>query len=678
MSSWHVSQINYRKRRYYNYNNKRNYNKRYSDYQSRKEIKELVSHVRSVKEVKKEELLNFIKNIKEKKIKELLSSVSFIKTYTSNNLLNNLLNYIEEDIIYIFNLFADSVLSECDFERYYHDNLFDQKEKSINDLFNILNKFIKDLKEKIFINSPEEIYEYILNFSKNNNLKFVNSLDYLQNEIYHIYNKIKENIKLQKENKREELLGYINSIESYVSKDLLNCIKEDMSYILDSFIEQVLSEYNIEMVKSGYHNTWFSQKQKSINDLFDILNIFIKNLKEIVSVNSLEKIYEYILEFYKSNNLKFVNSLNYLKDEIYHSQLDSYYNKIKNEIETNIGYKGKSENEKLKIDSKDSKDTKISKNLEKLLSKIINLVKKIDILNDSFNNLGFVNNSLKENIKNELQKLNKNKEEIIKYIQANDEINKNIKNFDHLELFYRNMEFNYLNVSKLIKTNIFHLELNDKLNKLRNILQTHKNLEKTIIDEINKFINEINSLIRSNFINENVMENFNSRYNCLIDDVEDFIYKEKEKQEIMANLIESLNDLGYSALITTSDGIIFFDSPLGIEYKIMLKMFKDKVAVKFVKIIEDNYVLSDTEKERDIELVKDWCKDYQKVLDYLKENNIYLETERIINPEDDPNLIYTNFSRLPIEVKELYSKQVENKKRFINKDKKQKQDYHQI
>ncbi len=461
--------------------------------------------------------------------------------------------------------------------------------------------------------------------------------------------------------KIEKLLALVNSIESYISKDLLNCIKEDISYIFDSFVKQILSEYNIKLIKSDYHESWLFQKEEAIHNLFNILYDFIKNLKEVGFTSSKEEIYEYIINFSKTNNLRFINFSNYLKKEFYDKQIDSYYNRIKNEIEAEIDYKD--------IEDKSKKDDNISKNFEKLSVKAVNWLKKIEILNNSFNTLDFINISLKEIIQTKLQKLNKYKEELMSKI--------NSKSND-LELFYKNIEFNYLEIKKLIKINIFHLELNSKLNELKNLLEIQKNLEKDIIDKVNNLINEINFLIKSDSINENVIEDFDNRYNLIVDEIQKFIYKEREKQEIMDNLIKSLSDLGYSALITTSDGIIFFDSPLGIEYKIMLKMFKDKVAVKFVKIIEDNYVLSDTEKERDIELVKDWCKDYQKVLDYLKENNIYLETERIINPEDDPNLIYTNFSRLPIEIKELYSKQIENKKRFINKDKKQKQDYYQI
>ena len=39
---------------------------------------------------------------------------------------------------------------------------------------------------------------------------------------------------------------------------------------------------------------------------------------------------------------------------------------------------------------------------------------------------------------------------------------------------------------------------------------------------------------------------------------------------------------------------MFFDSL----YKIMLRMLKDKLAIKFIKIIPDNYVVSDSEKEK--------------------------------------------------------------------------------
>jgi len=109
----------------------------------------------------------------------------------------------------------------------------------------------------------------------------------------------------------------------------------------------------------------------------------------------------------------------------------------------------------------------------------------------------------------------------------------------------------------------------------------------------------------------------------------------------------------------------------------MLRMLKDKVAIKYIKKIPNNYVVSDSEKEKDIELVKDWCKDFQKVLHYLKENNIYLEPEKILNPTDNPDIIYVSFSTLPTEIKELYSKQIENKKKAIIKSKKPEQDYHQ-
>lgn len=184
-------------------------------------------------------------------------------------------------------------------------------------------------------------------------------------------------------------------------------------------------------------------------------------------------------------------------------------------------------------------------------------------------------------------------------------------------------------------------------------------------------------MIKSSNVSQDVMEDFDNRYNFVINKVQEFIYKEREKQKIIANLVKSLSDLGYSTLITTSDGIMFFDSPLGIEYKIMLRMLKDKLAIKFIKIIPNNYVVSDSEKEKDIELVKDWCKDCQKVLHYLKENNIYLEPEKILNPTDNPDIIYVSFSTLPTEIKELYSKQIENKKKAIIKSKKPEQDYHQ-
>lgn len=499
--------------------------------------------------------------------------------------------------------------------------------------------------------------------------------------------------------KLDMLFSSISSIENYVSGNLLNFLKSDIQNAFNLLINQILKEYNIELVHksyqltrnqieaiNNYHDNWIKQQEISINNLFKTFDKFINDLKELVFTENQDVVYNYILTFSKRNNINFSNSLNYLeneikKKEIYNKQIDSYFNKIKEDIQNKISNVNKSNKDNLKIDAKTL--NKLSKNFEKLSFKIINLVKKIDILKDSFNSLDFVNISLKENIKTKLEELNKNKEELIGKLNSisNNEINKNIKYLNELELFYKNLEFIYLEIRKLIKINIFHIDLNNKLNKLNDIINGKSNLEKSIVDKINNLINEINFLIRSDTINENTIEEFDNKYNYLMDNIYEFIYKEKVKQEMMGNLVESLNDLGYNILVTTSDGIIFLDSPLGVEYKIMLRIVKDKLAAKFIRIIEDNYIVSDTEKQRDIELVKNWCKDYQKVLNYLKENNIYLEPEKILNPEDDLNnldIIYTQFSKLPIEVKELYSMQIQNKKKIIHKTKQIKQDYYQI
>ena len=81
--------------------------------------------------------------------------------------------------------------------------------------------------------------------------------------------------------KLDMLFSSISSIENYVSGNLLNFLKSDIQNAFNLLINQILKEYNIELVHksyqltrnqieaiNNYHDNWIKQQEISINNLF--------------------------------------------------------------------------------------------------------------------------------------------------------------------------------------------------------------------------------------------------------------------------------------------------------------------------------------------------------------------------------------------------------------------------
>ena len=91
---------------------------------------------------------------------------------------------------------------------------------------------------------------------------------------------------------------------------------------------------------------------------------------------------------------------------------------------------------------------------------------------------------------------------------------------------------------------------------------------------------------------------------------------------------------------------------MGDEYKIAANLVNNRLTTVFVRILSDEEKIQNLtyyEKIKDVEKAKEWCKDYDKLLNTLKELGVAMKVEGRIEPSPD-NIRYESAATVGMKV----------------------------
>ena len=181
-------------------------------------------------------------------------------------------------------------------------------------------------------------------------------------------------------------------------------------------------------------------------------------------------------------------------------------------------------------------------------------------------------------------------------------------------------------------------------------------LEKTTIGDL-KLKGE--KLLKQKYISSEEFSEFYEEYIVLTS-------QEKKKKEVIDKLKKSFEELGYkfekdeSTDIKLLKGdITYLDTPLGDEYKLAVKLEGNKLITRFTRLVADEKELaslSEYDKIKDVEKAKEWCSDYNRLLNVMEKNGVEMEPKLIVEPNIDK--IYYEIAS---EVYELLKRKKEKK-----------------
>jgi hypothetical protein len=167
-------------------------------------------------------------------------------------------------------------------------------------------------------------------------------------------------------------------------------------------------------------------------------------------------------------------------------------------------------------------------------------------------------------------------------------------------------------------------------------------LSQSIMPEAKNLEEEIDELLKKDIFSQEEVE-----------EIEDRVKKLKEQEEKIRKTIEEATDLkliaktfedvfkelGYEPLsnINVNAEPVYIDTRWP-EYKVKFLFNKrGQILVKFVRIVgseDEKENITERQKAKDIEIAKEWCKDYKKWLERLRELNIYIEEGYRKEPEE--------------------------------------------
>ena len=439
------------------------------------------------------------------------------KFYLENNINKELINNIYDKI---------NDIDFIDLEKEAYQKMTDDVLKNNNNvLFRNINKSIKELNDNNLKDFNEELKQYKIilkdklnnNFYSKKNLEekidslFSNGLNkinpeskqLISNEIDLILKKIKDHISNEGKRLSNDKPSYSNNINDI--KNRLNNYKITIYQNLYSAITLEVDNYKTKIIEKFYKNHIISDLNKFKN-YFDKSNFGIAEFLNM-SINSNENILKEINSIINEYKNITLDRIDYLYNENIHSldEILSFSNiklKINNEIDSfynlelfSILTKNNNNNNNQRASNYDFSSSiinDINKTIKDGIKKIKEEMKHLEGNNYEINDIIETNfGNMEDDVINKI----KNKFE---YFSEN-QINKEVKEFDkNLEIIVSDNCNNVLNdVISFYSFDFFEriLELND----IEKINQLYKNLEYSLYQSINYYLNITNTNYKLNF-----------------------------------------------------------------------------------------------------------------------------------------------------------------------------------
>ncbi len=206
------------------------------------------------------------------------------------------------------------------------------------------------------------------------------------------------------------------------------------------------------------------------------------------------------------------------------------------------------------------------------------------------------------------------------------------KDPQRLELLIENIKFLFVKYKK---------ELQEKkeqelyLDELKTLLQ--ENISQ-------KLRQDIEELIKRGYVRREDYERVSGMY------VREKLEGQREK-ELKEKILQAVEEKGYRVITEDAQGLVYFDTPFGEEYKVRIKFEEGSVKVQFVRYIDvEEEKLSEYEKKVDIERARRFCEHLDSILEHIRKHyHIDLRTTRRIEPEE--RMFYIKKEYMPAEAK---------------------------
>ena len=379
-------------------------------------------------------------------------------------------------------------------------------------------------------------------------------------------------------------------------------VKVDFLDKLSKEAEFGVKMYNKSLIKDPAHNQKY---EKIIKDFSTTAQNTIYKLKELESETleelnkKIDRIDNEFSKIEKSNDL--IEDIEIIRDEL-----------------------------KKEFNSWEDKYSKVNQ-YQTLLDNYKQSIKKLEIRDSIDNILDGIEEQSVEIISptNRLiSSINEFREKIKKY-DSNYTKFSNITSFskDKLKMVFESIKLDYGKAKEIaIWSNIYREDL-VKLSKLE------------LNDEVQ---NNITSLQNQDIISKN-------EFKSIADEINEIIIQKQERAILVEALRDNLNSMGYSVINEESSinklengEIIYLDTDED-DYKIMIKLNRDmNLTTRVVRVVatsKERENITSYQREKDREVAKKWCSNYDKLSNLLKVNAIEIDTTLRIEPEDD-NLTY--------------------------------------
>jgi len=387
--------------------------------------------------------------------------------------------------------------------------------------------------------------------------------------------------------------------------------------VLKNYRDNFLSSYTLDIYKSPNHAKWVDERMKVFNNL-------VLKTKEFLKFLDIELSGGVSLDTLKSILLKVPQECNNLKKEI--------EEKIK-EIEILIKQVEDAKNRKdlQELERLYQKMPEFLKEERQKLSKEILKLK----LKESQKGWSEEKQKAKEDkeVENQKQKAQQIYEKLSRISQSEafklkplmEEL-KESKDRGRISLIVSQIKYSYIKavedyvLSEVLKEDVRSSYAHIEEPKAREMIEEFLRKEKVSREEYENLIRKIRELL-----------------------LEEEAEKERKKkmEEAVKLTYQKLRELGYYSVDENlmekllAGEIVEIGTPFGEDYVLRIRLDKEtsRVGIRFVRYVEDENDLSEYEKAKDVSIAKEWCGHFDKLVELLKKEGIFLEDVKRIEPE---------------------------------------------
>lgn len=459
----------------------------------------------------------------------------------------------------------------------------------------------------------------------------------------------KSYLKTQFETAKTNLLEEIE----HIPKEFKNELALEIDKI-DAISEKLLKEYTLEEFRSVDHQRFinisvlkFNEEIYKLRQKIELTQINISENKEVVS-NKITQILKQFSELPEELPVSFKNDFEHLKEKF--KELNSI-SSLKEQTEALEKFERPFN--KIIREFNLSQNINISGIEEQKVSTVLQDETLIQIKTEIYNFHNKIKN-LDEEVFSELNILVTETNES-QYEQRLSIIR------DQIKLKYGKLK------EQIAETNVYKYNLV----KLMGVISDFSGSE--------ELLKQIGALLLNKYIDKNNFDELSRRINEFIAHSQSVERTKLQKSDFVGKVKNTLENLGYGVINDSEEkqdilpklenGEIVYLNTEWEEYKIMLKIDdKSQIATRMVKFVsneDEKNNVSTYQKQKDAEITKKWCKDYDRFLEKMKDQGINLDI-KVRKEVEDEAVMYIVNKDLKLKGLNKEINKPEDKSRYIN------------